>query len=231
MLLRFLTFPLQCCQEAGRFRLYRQHTDRNFRLLSTILANLQGLCGKGRNARIRNCQFFRLHGIVGNLHGGANQGNAGLILHSPETDTPGLVNDPAFVVQEGFSDHTGIQEAQRNRITVELLPGCNAFFRNVHTLRMVIFRNSFMGLVMVVFLDKQIPEDVGFLQGPDLFRLAFRDIGINQAVVDFNFSLGGCGIRLCPLVLNAQPRQRADQLRGYELFSIVHIGGLESSPF
>ena len=53
-------------------------------------------------------------------------------------------------------------------------------------LALVILRNPFMWFVVVVFLDKQIPVAVGFLQRFDLLSLAFGDIGVNQPVVDLN---------------------------------------------
>ena len=87
-----------------------------------------------------------------------------------------------------------------------------------------------MGLVVVVFLDEQFPVFVGFLQGFNLLSPAFRDIGVNQPVVNLYFALAGCGIWFRPEMPDPQTIQRPDQLRGNELFPIVYISGLKSAP-
>ena len=189
MLLGFLMLPLKRRQEPGRFRLDRQHAGGKHRLLSTVFADLQRLGGKRRNPRIRYGQCIDSHGIVGNLHLSANEGEIGFILPATETNTAGLVNNPGLVVQEGFSNDTRIQISEGYGIAVKFLAGRNAFLRNIHALALVILCNAFVGFVVVVFLDKQLPVFVSILQGFNLLSLAFRDIGVNQPVVDLYFAL------------------------------------------
>ena len=108
------------------------------------------------------------------------------------------------MVQKSLSNDSGIQESQRNRIPVKLLPGRDSLCRNIHALALVVLRNAFMSLVVVIFLNEQFLVPVRFLQRFDHLRLAFRDIGVNQPVIRLYFALALACIRFCPEMPDAQ---------------------------
>ena len=84
-----------------------------------------------------------------------------------------------------------IQKGQRTAIPVPLPKWGDPFFRNSGSKAFVVFCDTGMLLLMIVFLQIDSPETVQFFQCPDIFKLRFTDKVIPHLMELFNLAFPG----------------------------------------
>ena len=99
------------------------------------------------------------------------QGRFRFIPFSTEADAGSPVDFPLLMMEKSFRYHRCIQKGQRTAVPVPLLKWGDPFFRNSGSKAFVVFCDTGMLLLMIVFLQIDSPETVQFFQCPDILKL------------------------------------------------------------
>ena len=92
------------------------------------------------------------------------------------------------MIKECLPDHCGIQKYQWAGVAVEFLKRGNSLIRHRDSQTFIVFPDSLMGTVVVVFVQIDLPVMVQFLQCADLLCLCFRYEIIHHLMKFFDFS-------------------------------------------
>ena len=133
------------------------------------------------------------------------------------------------MVKKCLPDNGSIQKDQRTGIPVEFLQGRDSFIRNRDTEALIVFPDPFMGAVVVVFLQIDLPVMVQVLQCPDLLGLCLGDEIIHDLMEFLDFPLGFPAFHRCMGNPDGKPGQGELQLFCHILGPIVEITFVKTS--
>ena len=146
-----------------------------------------------------------------------------------EADASSFVNFAGFMVKKCFPDYCSIQKDQRTGVTVEFLQGGDAFLRDRDPEALIVFPDPFMGTVVVVFLQIDLPVMVQVLQRSDLLGLCLGGKIIHYLMEFLDFSLGFPTLHRCMDNPDGKPGKGEFQLLCSILGSIVEIAPAKTS--
>lgn len=148
----FMTF-FQCIQKAGSRRGLFLHGSRQGRTLITIRTDHNRHCGKKFHSLIGDSDLLRGCRIIRDLYRVSYQGRFRFIPFSTEADAGSPVDFPLLMMEKSFRYHRCIQKGQRTAVPVPLLKWGDPFFRNSGSKAFVVFCDTGMLLLMIVFLQ------------------------------------------------------------------------------
>ena len=120
----------------------------------------------------------------------SDEGSSGLIALSPELDTSSLVDKTELVMEKCFCHGTGIDEVQRPAVPVPFLKRGDPFRRHCRAKTPVVFRDSFMRVLVVILLKIERPPVVELIKRSDRLQLDLPEESVHDLMELFNLAFG-----------------------------------------
>src|SRR5699024_2973477 len=118
----------------------------------------------------------------------ADQGRFCLIFSALEADARAFVYQTGLVMEKSFCDYAGIQECQGTAVPSPFLHWCDPLGGNGAAQAFVVLTDPFMGLLVVVLFEEDLPVLVQLFQCPDLMRFCFPQVRIHNLMEFFTFT-------------------------------------------
>ena len=195
---------LQCIQHTGCFRFFWHHGFRKCRCLITECTDLYRFSSKWSCSVISYRDGICGHWVIRDLNPASDQGRFGFIFPTAEADAGTFINQTCFMMEKGLSNDGSIQKRQCPGVTPPFLKRSDPFRWNRAVQAFIIFSNTVMGYVMIVFFQIYALVSVHFLQSPDLMDFGFPEKGIHYLMELFTFPFGFSTPYRCVTDGNAQ---------------------------